>query len=117
MKALSINVYRTNMTDSTNGGISSKYDTLLLICDEGYINIDENNIPENAVRMVQRTFLGREANYIEPIARPEPKHIGWMAGGNIAYSSDSRFSELSGGHPVNIHDRQETQEIYDLLTR
>lgn len=109
MKALSINVYKDGSGyDCTNGGISSKYKSLLLVCDEGNIEIDENNLPENLVKII----VGyKGAIYIEPVARPSG--VGWMAGGNIAYSCDSRFRRLSP-YPLSIHDRQETQEDYNL---
>lgn len=111
MKALPISVFRTDFTgDCTNGGITSRYDRLLLICDEGFIDIDENDPPENTVRLVERFICGREYKHIEPIARPT--HLGWMHGGNIAYTSDSRFPS---DYPLCVHDRQETQEQYDAL--
>ena len=53
MKALRIHVYRDNLGDCTNGGISSRYNDLLLICENGYIEIDENNLPENLVEVVE----------------------------------------------------------------
>ena len=113
MKALPISVYHTNrLGDCTNGGITSRYDTLLLICDDGFIDIDENDIPENTVRLVERFICGRIYKHLEPIARPV--HLGWMDGGNIAYSSDSRFHDMSD-YPLCVHDRQETQEQYDAL--
>ena len=111
MKALPISVYRTDRTgDCTNGGITSRYDRLLLICDEGFIDIDENDPPENTVRLVERFICGRIYKHIEPIA--PPTHLGWMHGGNIAYASDSRFPS---DYPLCVHDRQETQEQYDAL--
>lgn len=115
MKALSIDVYRNGTYDCTNGGISSKYDELLLVCDEGYIEIDENNLPENLVKIVSEKLCGkdREYKYIEPYKAATK--IGWMSGGNIAYSCDSRFSELSD-YPLVIHDRQETPEQYARLS-
>lgn len=110
MKALPISVYRTaRLGDCTNGGITSKFDTLLLIHKEGYMDIDPENPPANAVVLVTRTLWGREYKHIEPLAKPQ--HLGWMAGGNIAYTSDSRFP---CDYPLNVHDRQETQEQYDL---
>ena len=38
-----------------------------------------------------------------------------MDGGNIGYSCDSRFSEFSD-YPLKIHDRQESQKLYDMLS-
>lgn len=112
MRALPINVYRSNMGDSTNGGISSKYDRLLLVCDEGFITIDEDDMPENLVKIVTRNLFGREYKHIEPVKRPDADKVGYMSGGNLAYTSDSRFRRMSE-YPLSIHDRQETQKQYD----
>lgn len=108
MKALIINVYKNaSGYDCTNNGISSKYQSLLLVCDEGNIEIDENNLPENLVKIV----VGYKGMlHVEPVARPSG--VGWMAGGNIANTCDSRFRRLSP-YPLSIHDRQETQEEYN----
>ena len=119
MKALPITVYRDSESrgDCTNGGISSKYSRLLLICEDGYVDVDENNPPENLVKMVTRHLFGNEEyKHIEPYAAVDSDKVGWMSGGNIAYSCDSRFRRMSE-YPLSIHDRQETQEQYDILSR
>lgn len=117
MKALPISVYRENrLGDCTNGGITSRYDRLLLICEEGYKEVDENNPPENLVKIVTRFICGREYKHIEPYASVDAGCVGWMSGGNIAYSCDSRFSRMSE-YPLSVHDRQETQAQYDMLSR
>lgn len=109
IKALRISVYRNELYKGcSNRGISEKYDNLLLVCEDGNIEIDENNLPENLVIMVTRNLFGREHKHIEPYARPT--YLGWMSGGAVAYSSDSRFES---DYPLCIHDRQETQEVYD----
>lgn len=87
MKALPIEVYVTKRKrdcDCTNGGISSKYEQLLLVCDEGYVNIDEENPPENLVKVVTRNLGFGTLKHIEPVARPI--ELGWMDGGNLAFS-------------------------------
>lgn len=114
MKALPIYVYKNGSRDCTNNGISSRYNTLYLICESGFIDIDENNMPENAVKLVTRHIFGKDYKYIEPYQKAT--QIGYMNGGNIAYSCDSRFSELSQ-YPLPIHDRQESEELNDLLSR
>lgn len=121
MKALRINVYRSNgwdgkPSDCTNGGISAKYDQLLLVCEDGVVEIDENNPPENLVKVVTRQLFGREYKHIEPVSRPKDGNIGWMYGGNIASCSDSRFHDISE-YPLCIHDRQETVAQYERLSR
>lgn len=118
IKALPIYVYRqADGSDCTNNGISSRYDRLLCVCNDGFIDVDESNPPENLVKVVRREIFGRVVYHLEPVIRPTG--AGWMAGGNYASTSDSRFSELVGGMygAVSIHDRQETWEQYELLSR
>lgn len=107
MKALPIDVYRRNGVDCSNDGISSRFGTLLLVCDEGFVNVDESNPPENLVRMVKRSLFGKDVYSINPWK--EPDGIGWMFGGNFAHTSDSRFTRMCGGQygAIAIHDRQE----------
>lgn len=120
MKALPIEVYRSRSTlfgeecDCTNGGITSRYNRLLLVCDEGYVEVDENNPPENLVVMVTRNLGFTTYKHIEPYASTDSGCVGWMSGGNLAYSCDSRFRRMSE-YPLSVHDRQETQELYDAM--
>ena len=114
MKALPVYVYRSSrLGDCTNGGISAAYDYLLVICDEGNISIDPENPPGNLCHVVHRRLFGGDLYHIEPFA--PAKGAGWMAGGNYAATSDSRFSKLCGGQygAVAIHDRDETWEQYN----
>lgn len=115
MKALRINVYRHNTDpfygDCTNGGITSKFDDLLLIHDEGFVDIDLNNVPDNAVVLVERYICGRVYKHLEPLKGTDRGCVGWMFGGNLAYTSDSRFPS---DYPLCVHDRQETQDQYNL---
>lgn len=115
IKALPIYVYKNNLGDCTNGGISSKYDRLLLVCEDGYVTIDEDNLPENLVKVVTRNLWGNEYKHIEPYAPTKKGYLGYMNGGNVAYCSDSRFDKISQ-YPLCIFDRQETQEEYDLYS-
>lgn len=115
MKTLPISVYKHKRGDCSNGGVSSFYNELLLECEDGYIDVDENNPPENLVRIVTRHLFGREYKHIEPIAPKRNDCVGYMFGGCFAYSGDSRFRAISE-YPLPIHDRQETQELYDMLT-
>lgn len=107
LKALPIYVYSNKFGDCTNGGISSEYDTLLLIHEEGFIEINQHDIPKNLVKVVTRQLVDGEYKHIEPYH--PATGIGWMAGGNYASTSDARFSKISK-YPLAIHDRQESQE-------
>lgn len=117
MKALNIYVYRSpRLGDCTNGGISSKYEQLLVLCENGYIDIDEANPPANLVKLVRRFIRGREVFHLEPVNAPDG--AGWMAGGNYAGSCDSRFSEMTGIYgAIAIHDRQEDWKAYEMMSR
>lgn len=116
MKALPVYVYRSSrLGDCTNGGISAKYDYLLVICDEGDINIDPENPPGNLCQVVHRRLFGGDLYHIEPFAAA--KGAGWMAGGNYAATSDSRFSRMCGEMygALPIHDRDESWELYNMM--
>ena len=103
MHTLSVYVYKDTFSKGcSNHGISEKFDRLLLICEDGNIIVDENDIPENLVKMVTRQIFGKEHKHIEPYRAATGR--GWMAGGAFAYTSDSRFPHK---YPLSIHDRQE----------
>lgn len=115
MKALPVYVLaHRSFEDCSNNGVSKNFDTLLLIHEEGFISIDEDNIPDNLVKVVTRNLSDGEYKHIEPYKKATK--VGYMFGGNYASTSDSRFSEISK-YPLAIHDRQETQEEYDTLSR
>lgn len=104
VQGLTIYVYRSPLGDCTNGGISSKYDRLILVGEgiEGPDRVDLDNPPENAVKIVRRKLFGNEEFlHIEPLNN-EGKWF--MYGGNIACTSDSRFPSK---YPLKIHDRCE----------
>lgn len=113
MKAIPVDVYRHGVGDCTNGGVSSRYSSLLVVCDSGWIPVDENNIPANLCKLVKRNLFGRDVYHIEPYNKP--MGAGWMMGGNFAHTCDSRFSKAVGGlyGAIAIHDRQETWEDYN----
>ena len=114
MRALPISIFQDKaIGNCSNNGISARFKEVLIIHETGFINVDMDNPPENLCKIVTRTILGREYKHIEPVARPTG--IGWMSGGCICYSCDSRFRELSQ-YPLCLHDRQETQEQYDILS-
>ena len=117
LRALPITVFRpARGWDCTNNGVSSRFSELLCLCDEGFLPIDEENPPENLVKIVKRNLFGSEIYHIEPVNAPQG--FGWMAGGNYAATSDSRFSRMIGGlyGALSVHDRQETREQYELLS-
>ena len=113
IKAILVPIYKTKGQDYSNGGISSKFDEIWIVSDSGWQEFDEaNGLPENLCTVVD----GFRCKIIEPFVKPDDGKIGWMDGGCICYSSDSRFTELSEGYPLRLHDRQETQEEYDVYS-
>ncbi len=116
MRALPIDVYRCPLGDCTNKGISSRYKELLLVCPQGHVTIDDENPPESAVQLVTRALFGDKIFHIEPLKSPAKGHVGWIMGGNFAYSCDSRFGRMIPFYgAVPIHDRQETVEYYNSM--
>ena len=112
--ALPITVY-TNGSDCTNDGISGKYETLLLVHDEGWVDIDGTE--GNLVEVI--THMGNPI--IVPLHKPE-NMMGPAMGGNYA-TGDSRFMEIikkvtgvSFYGAVPIHDRFETWEMYNSMS-
>ena len=105
VQGLVIYVYRGKFGDCSNGGISSRYNELILVGEgiEGPEVVDLDNPPENAVKIVKRKLFGGSEEYmhIEPLNN-EGKWF--MYGGNIACASDSRFPSR---YPLKIHDRYE----------
>lgn len=124
VRALSVNVYEhksewlPNM-DCTNGGISSRHKTLYLLAEdqekakqEWWGEVDEND--ERLVKIVRSAPCGRPYIHAEPVNDPNRKEIGYMFGGNFIYTSDGRFPE---DYPIPLHDRSETYEDYEILSR
>lgn len=65
MKVLPIHILKHDNSSCSNG-ISEKYNEAYLICDDGYIDIDEDNLPNNLVKVVTKNVFGEEYKHIEP---------------------------------------------------
>lgn len=106
MKAMSFDIFKDNGKDYSNGGISSKFNNVLLVCEDGYLDVNGNE--ENLVMLKTKKVGNIEYKYFEPVAKPSG--VGYMDGGTIVYSSDARFPHL---YPLKLHDRTESQEQYN----
>lgn len=116
MRALRCEIYKHGKGDCSNNGISARYNEVLVVCPDGPYEIDENNLPENLCKVVIRDLGFAIHTHIEPWA--EAKGAGWMSGGTIIDSCDSRFSRITGvDYPVQFHDRDETWEQYEMMSR
>lgn len=102
-------VYRdAKLGDCTNGGVSSRHDDCILIWDEPTKDLPSQINGTPVLVLVRRDIMGTgEYLHAERIHKPEAQGIlfsGAMAGGNLLYSSDSRFPNR---YPIKIHDRFE----------
>jgi hypothetical protein len=112
MNGLIVSIYKAERTgDCTNGGVSSKATEALLIGD-GVSGPFEESSERPTLKLVRRNLFGREYLHAEPI--DPPTGVGWMAGGNFIWTSDSRFPN---DYPIAVHDRQESQDQYNMLSR
>lgn len=104
MKGLRVEIYKPHYGDCSNNGITARCKYITLI-GPGIVELDEPTEDAPACKIVLREFIcGKKVDYmhIEPIERPTG--AGWMFGGCIGCTSDSRFPSK---YPLKIHDRQE----------
>jgi len=126
MRGISVNIYRSDLGDCTNGGATSPANsqgkTVILFDPEirnGNYALDKcKDDPRVICLRVVRRWIGTKNEYIhcEPINAKGDGCVGPMAGGNYVGSSDSRFCDVSP-YPIPVHDRFETQAQYDMLSR
>jgi len=103
MKGINLTVYyNPKYRGCANGGISERFDELILAHDRGWIDI--NGDEENLVQLIHRKIIGgRDVYHLAPMDDKGQ----YMFGGNYA-DGDSRFSELHGVYgAIPIHDRRE----------
>lgn len=110
MKGVSINIYRTNGSDCTNGGVSSPANAegkIFVVFDEdierGNYDLDEcKDDPRYVCLGICRRRIGSEKYMnLYPLSAP-----GGMMGGNFGYTTDSRMRRVAA-YPLPIHDRIE----------
>ena len=102
-----VHVYRSKLGDCTNGGVSAIYDFIYVEAPRG--NYREDEISPELAFTVEKRAEGYWA--AKPILR-RPGLVGPMSGGNLASTSDARMPFV-----LHIHDRWETSELNDLLSR
>lgn len=112
-------------SDCTNGGVTANATDAIVVVSER--EAERDRLPEWRVdehtcvlRLVERRQFGP---YLQPVdGDVHGRAIGPMAGGNYAGSYDSRWRAFLREHGcdadlVAVHDRYETQEEYDILSR
>lgn len=127
IRIMTLNVFRAaDFPDCTNGGASGRFDRIDVICDDGFSKeVDLDDAPENLFRLeVGSIGMGKTAHLV-PVRQPKGL-VGPMMGGNYATTSDSRWGRYVASRLgpefrfmtcLPIHDRFETQEMYDALCR
>jgi len=121
MRGLSVSIYR-NGSDCTNGGATSPAKAegkIVLLFDRalrrGNWEFDESADDDRFICLEVR----RRGDYVYAVPMyGTPKGVaGPMFGGNYVCTSDSRFSEAFGSRPIPVHDRFDTWEDHERLSR
>lgn len=99
--------------DCTLNGISSKHDHLIIVGEGIPERYEGNEDGSNVVKLVKRFIGGRDYFHAEPINKPK-NTVGAMFGGNYLNATGSMIANLD--YPISIHDRFETQEMYNTLS-
>lgn len=118
-RGLTCDVYRPANGDCSNGGISSRVDRVTLIGPD----VPEISAPHDAAPTVELRMIPVLGGHL--VAEPVDKTVKhgrthFMFGGCFIYSSDSRFSRihpLATGAPIPLHDRTESREQCEMLSR
>ena len=103
MNYLPVDVYNSGY-DCTNGGVTATHANKLVVpCQSGHITEQEVEARGYIVLELQPAKVQGYPGSFKP--RGDERWL--MFGGNFVYTSDSRFSETYGPHPIKVHDRYE----------
>ena len=92
-------IYRNTYT---KGGTLRDFDQVLLLIGGPF----EPCKNQPAVKLVKRHLFGRDYYHAEPVEPPPVGEVGYMAGGTLIYSCDSRFRNICD-YPIVLHDHTE----------
>lgn len=116
-KGLHCNIMQDkSIGNCSNGGISERVDSVIVLTDvkEAQVFQPREGLPAVVIKKMSDGYVYAEP--VEPCSSRKP--VGYMAGGTFIYSSDSRWKRITGvDYPISLHDRCETQEDYDILSR
>lgn len=118
VRALVLEVYaHPHYRACANGGWTEEHNELFVACHDGNCEVADDN--PALFDLVAGPF---GTIHLRP--RNGGEGVGPMMGGSYAGTSDSRFSKMCAeltGHPwhgaVAVHDRYESQELYDRMSR
>lgn len=109
MKGFTVHIYKNDLfAGCSNGGISATCSQVTLI-GPGVPELSEptETAPAVVLHLSNRDYLSARP------AEPQPGKCGPMMGGSFIYSSDARFSRLTGNRgAIPLHDRFESTEEY-----
>lgn len=107
MKGISLDIYKTNYGDCSNGGVSStSYRVTLIDKEVPKLHTPDSHTP--AVKLVRRMLGGKEYIHAEPVEPCPAGGRGYMHGGCYVATSDSRVNKAIGHqYPISLHDRVE----------
>jgi len=113
MKGLLVKIVKEY--NCSNNGISARYDRAILVGPE-VAKVSDNLKGDLPIVRIENHYKNyyRAVVVYDPSGRETAHLCGGMFGGNFIYSSDSRFPF---DHPVKLHDRYETWEQYEALSR
>lgn len=104
---LIVSVYRSAGGDCTNGGISSRYNYLCVVNVDGPFEPSERACAVMLCKGAYGTKNIKPAKLVDGVWVVDADKA-YMAGGNFAADSDSRFTAAVGFYgAVSIHDRTE----------
>ena len=125
MKGLTLHIYRSNLGDCSNGGISGRTNKVTMVGVEdgkGFTPVPkaaqvfEADDLAPAVVLVKRYLGSRPAFYVRPLQDEPDGHVGWMDGGTYV-DGDSRFHDLTRIYgAVAFHDRSESEALYRSMS-
>lgn len=115
MKGLLAWIYKEGGRDSSNFGLSSRCDKVVIV-GKGIPEISEASDDCPAVEIVERIVIGKPYLTAYPVKAAPQHQTLYMFGGCFIWSCDSRFRDISE-YPVPLHDRSETWEQYDALSK
>ena len=108
-KGLLGNIYRSGYNCTLN---KCYYEKSVIVVGPGVPEIFKPS-DSDIVCELKTKNVGGLYTYLEPIDPPH-NETDYMSGGTFVYNSDSRWPT---GLPIPLHDRSESWETYDRLTK
>jgi hypothetical protein len=115
MKGLTVDILKPQHGDSSNGGLSSKCGRAVMV-GKGIPEIFEATDDCPAVEIVERIVCGKPYLTAYPVKAAPQHQTLYMFGGCFIWSCDGRFRDIAE-YPVPLHDRSETWEQYETLSK